>query len=181
MLALAQVALVFAFFGCPSEATFAIELNDDFDQCAPDVPLITLNVSGLEFSPIEGGTSMHISGSMVFMEDYVAPVRLNLWSLRLERGTWVPGSIERTEMNMCGKLMSPLEPWFFFTRHFRQKRCPFKAGHVETLSNIEVGSFGLELPASFAGDWKFFMELERHLNGHLVKQCLSMSASIVEV
>ncbi|XP_029708596.1 uncharacterized protein LOC109419727 [Aedes albopictus] len=182
MLILLKCSLLLVFLSRPSESKFAVELNDDFDQCSPDIPILSINTSKLVFSPIEGGsTSMHISGDLVFMEDYIAPVEVNFWSLHLERGTWVPGSIERTERDLCGKLMSPLEPWFFLVRHFHRKRCPFKAGHVETLPDVEVGNFGLELPASFAGDWKFFLQMDRRLQGRLVKQCLVLSASIVEV
>lgn len=54
--------------------------------------------------------------------------QLNFRSLHLERGIWRQGDFARTEMNLCNKLLSPLEPWFTITRHFQQKRCPYKAG-----------------------------------------------------
>ncbi|XP_065078927.1 uncharacterized protein LOC135701907 [Ochlerotatus camptorhynchus] len=175
---IAAVSVLLTFAGSPAEAKFVFELNDDFEQCEPDVPFPALNLSGLEFTILEYNTV--ISGKISFTEDYEAPVRVNFRSMRLERGTWRQGDIARTEMNVCPKLLSPLEPWFCVTRHFQQKRCPFKAGHEEILPMIEVGDFGIQLPPSFAGDWKFFMGLELKRNGRKVKECFAFTASVVE-
>ncbi|XP_062551776.1 uncharacterized protein LOC134217036 [Armigeres subalbatus] len=180
MLIFANYLLFLTLLRYLTEAKFVFELNDDFDLCSADVPMVAINFSLIEFIPIEG-TSMRIAGKVGFIEDFAPPLQLNFRSMRLERGTWIPGEISRTETNLCLKLMSPMEPWFAVTRHFRQKRCPYKAGHFETLSSIQVGSFGIDLPSSFAGDWKFFIEIERKSKGNVQKQCTTLTASVVEV
>lgn len=58
------------------QAKFVFELNDDFDLCSADVPMVAINFSLIEFIPIEG-TSMRIAGKVGFIEDFAPPLQVN--------------------------------------------------------------------------------------------------------
>ncbi|XP_055638829.1 uncharacterized protein LOC129776912 isoform X2 [Toxorhynchites rutilus septentrionalis] len=119
---------------------FVFDIQDNFLQCNPDTPLPAVNLSDFQFTEMEGGDTMQVSGNVLFVKEYGGFVRLDLHSQRLLRGTWGEGEISRSEANLCAKLQFPMEPWYPITKHFQQKSCPFKAG-VSTWKHFPLWSW----------------------------------------
>ncbi|KAL9707143.1 hypothetical protein quinque_010661 [Culex quinquefasciatus] len=159
---------------------FNFDLEDNFKQCEDGIPMPALNMSTLKFSELDD-SSMQVTGKVIFEDDYPPPIALRLYSLRKMRGAWVPGELSRSDFDVCMKLQIPTEPWYTFTKHFQQKRCPFRKGHEEILPDVPYQDLGLGLPADFAGEWKIFLEIIVNRNGRKVKECLTIPTTILEV
>ncbi|KXJ83893.1 hypothetical protein RP20_CCG027304 [Aedes albopictus] len=75
---------------------------------------------------------------------------------------------------------NPLEPGLNKLTAKVETRCPIKAGHKEKFDMVEVGSFGLTLPPSFAGDWKVYVEMWITRDGQVEHECCLTPATIYE-
>ncbi|XP_039443220.1 uncharacterized protein LOC120423461 [Culex pipiens pallens] len=174
------ICAVFLFQTVYAKFVFNFDLEDNFQQCEEGVPMPAINMSMLQFSELDDA-SMQVTGRVLFEADYHSPIALRLYSIRKMRGSWVAGEISRSDYDICMKLQIPTEPWYTFTKHFQQKRCPFKKGHEEILPEIPYQDLGFGLPAEFAGEWKIFLEIIMNRNGRKVKECLTIPTTILEV
>ncbi|KAL9707146.1 hypothetical protein quinque_010664 [Culex quinquefasciatus] len=143
----------------------------------PDVNMALFSVL-----PQEDGT-MVLNGTVKINKDYGNPTRWRMYSERLEQGKWHPGIVSRDIPNICAVLQVPTEAWYQFTKHLRQKQCPFKAGYTEHVVDLNIGNVAsaFDTPPQFIGDWRIYHEITTLRNGRFVKQCYMVPTTISEV
>nr|XP_029736435.1 uncharacterized protein LOC115271090 [Aedes albopictus] len=161
------------------EAKYAFDLSP-IAECDNGEAFINIDLNNFQIINRENGDIAY-NGSIKFLKDYSSPIKLKIVSKRLQRGTWLPGILNKEIGDFCRVMGNPLEPGVYKTTENIDKRCPFEAGFVQKFDMVEVGSYGMDIPPSFAGDWKFYVNVYTFRNRRLDHECISVESTIYEV
>ncbi|XP_065078869.1 uncharacterized protein LOC135701855 [Ochlerotatus camptorhynchus] len=168
-------------FDVPEEQAKYSFVADQITECDNGLPFVSIDFSNFEIINQDDGTLFY-NGSLTMLKDFNSPWRIKITSKRLERGTWQPGIIAKEIFDLCKIIGNPLEPGIYkVTQMLDKKACPFNAGHSEQFDMVNVGTYGLNLPPSFAGDWKFYVEIWTVRRGTIDHECYIFPATVYEV
>ncbi|XP_038107527.1 uncharacterized protein LOC6033249 [Culex quinquefasciatus] len=165
-----------------SYAVLSIDFDDDFRICENGKPLPEDDFSQFHIQPEQDG-SITMNGTYRFKQEYGSPTRWNMYTERLERGSWIPGIVSRDVRDICLLLQMPHEVWYPYTHIMKQKSCPYRVGHEEHINNMNIGNFAamLKVPPSFIGEWRMYYEITSTRNVKRVVECMMIPITVSEV
>ncbi|XP_052562858.1 uncharacterized protein LOC120423457 [Culex pipiens pallens] len=165
-----------------SNAVLSVDFDDDFRECGNGKPMVGMDFSNFQIIPENNG-SVTLNGTVKFTKDYENPTKWNLYTERLDRGSWVPGIVAREVNNICISLQMPNEPWYPYARHMKQKTCPFRAGHEEHANNMNIGNYAamFNVPPDFLGEWRLYYAVATTRRGKRFEECMMIPVTVSEV
>lgn len=94
---------------------------------------------------------------------------------------WHKAVIDRQVADYCTLLQSKPEPWYDLTSNFKQKGCPFEAGHIESFEQVEIGKNTGFIPITMIGKYRIaFKSFFTDENGSEVIDCARLGFDILE-
>ncbi|XP_062717275.1 uncharacterized protein LOC134292259, partial [Aedes albopictus] len=149
-------------------------------ECDNGEPYIAMDMSNFNIVNQEDG-GLFYNGSITYREAYRSPWKIKLSSKHLQRGTWQPGIVNKEMDDFCTAIRNPMERFLYKTYEKLEKHCPFEAGYQQNIDMLSIGSFGVIIPPSFAGDWKFYVNMWVPRDGRLDHECFIFPATVYEV
>ncbi|XP_058451974.1 uncharacterized protein LOC131430783 [Malaya genurostris] len=174
-----QLVLVLLILGW-AKGKNVVEITDFWQDCENGKPMISVDLTDLEMGEDDEGNPT-LMGKFVFEADFNDPTKMIVSSERLRQGTWTPDAITRDVANMCPLILEENEVWYAVSSQMNQTTCPFKKGHVESFSNVLVNSYGVDIPHSFIGDWRIYIEVTTEREDGEHTECFRMVFTIKEI
>lgn len=120
------------------------------------------------------------------MKAVKSPWRVDFFLEKYERSRWHKQFFDHKIFDICPHLFNSSEPWFHITAHFKQKHCPFEAGHIEHFgssphSEEEVAYLPSDVTFSMAGKYRGnFVSYFTDENGSISIECVRIAGEVIE-
>lgn len=83
-----------------------------------------------------------------------SPWRSYYYIEKFDRGQWNRALIDRRIPDFCKGIANENEPWYMFTSHWKQQKCPYEAGWSQTFEHEEWGKLSPLVTYSFIGKYR---------------------------
>ncbi|KXJ74067.1 hypothetical protein RP20_CCG014418, partial [Aedes albopictus] len=138
-----------------------------YPETAQDIDFTTL-----EFYMDDEGNII-VNGYLTFRNDFFRPSpRFNTMEL-LERGQWQRTLFSQDLVDLCATLEDPNNNIYKLASNMKQRRCPYRKGHVEYFVNVTIDIFST-LSLEFIGEWRI-----QSMNGK--GSCTMIQYSILDI
>lgn len=122
-----------------------------------------------------------LKGKFKFLKRIEGPWKVHYFIEKYDRMRWHAAIIDRKVPDFCKALNAVKEPWYDFTRQFKQKDCPYEAGHVEVFENAAVARNLGPIPFPLIGKYRAsVVSYFTDENGAEVKDCARAGFDILE-
>jgi hypothetical protein len=115
------------------------------------------------------------------MKKVEAPWKSYIFIEKYDRLQWHKSMIDRRIPDFCNVLQHEKEPWYKFTRHFKQKNCPYEAGYEDTFHKKEWLKLSPVITYNFIGKYRgTFMSYFKDENKKEHTDCMRIGFEIVD-
>uniref|UniRef100_A0A336M3C5 CSON008979 protein n=1 Tax=Culicoides sonorensis TaxID=179676 RepID=A0A336M3C5_CULSO len=174
------ISSLFLFTSQPVFGLWSVDVEPDIKSCMPDKKFHLIDVTKLKFVPNTKDQIIRLNGTLKFIHDIDGKIAHYTTSKRFKNGAWVDGEIKSTHPDFCGLISNPIaQPlvFRFYQKGFKQKRCPYKAGHTETFNMVSLTDFPIAMPSDYMGEWKISTTLYK--NNKLV-ECILLEVEVID-
>ncbi|XP_021708001.1 uncharacterized protein LOC110678833 [Aedes aegypti] len=161
------------------EAKYIVDVSPII-ECDNGAPFISVDLDNFNAINQEDDGDLFYNGSITFLKVFRSPWKFRLTSKRLERGTWQPGMVSKEYPDLCTAMKNPFETGLYKVTQKITKNCPFEAGYVQIFDMVDIGTFGMDIPPSFAGEWKFYVDMWIPRGFRVDHECYAFPATILE-
>lgn len=120
-------------------------------------------------------------GELRFLKRVESPWKAYYFMEKYERMRWHKSMFDRKLPDYCAGLQNSAEPWYSFTSSFKQKSCPFDAGHIETFDMVPIANVPDYIPFSFVGKYRVtFLSYFIDDDGSKVTDCMRLGLEIIK-